>query len=244
MTGQPPELSPETIQALIRREREALAGRLLRGVVHNFSGALQLIRLPLDILEMRMGQGQDPLGELPARLAAIHNGYDRLAEELELLAGKSGQAGQTQPTLLDLAALAREQLGFWRADMYFKHQVQVTTRLEGKAPRVRAAYADVALAFNSLVANALEALAAAGQTSLTVSLENWEGMPALAVADDAPPPAAGIADGLFAAFTGDKGPDHDGLGLFLAGQALAPWRGRLVYLDQPAKTFLLALPPA
>ncbi|MFH1060930.1 MAG: ATP-binding protein [Pseudomonadota bacterium] len=244
MTGPGPLLGPETVQALLRREREALAGRLLRGVVHNFSGALQLIRLPLDILEMRLGMGQGLTEDISPRLIAIHNGYNRVAEELELLAGKSGQAGQTQPVLLDLAAVAREQLGFWRADMYFKHQAQVATRLEGFAPRTRAAYADVALAFNVLVANAVEALAAAGRTGLSISLEVREGMPALLVADDAPPPSPEMAPAMFAAFSGDKGGDHDGLGLFLANAALAPWQGRVVYEDLPAKGFLLTLPPA
>lgn len=235
-------LAPETVQALMRREREALTGRLLRGVVHNLSGALQLIRLPLDIMEMRLGQGQpdDP----GPRLAAIHTGYDRVAEEVALLAGKSTQNLLTHPALLDLAGLAREELAFWRADMYFKHQAQVTTSLDGSAPRVYAAYADVALAFNVLVANALEALAAAGARGLTIDLRTWEGMAALAVSDDAPPPPAAQVERMFAAFGGDKGPEHNGLGLFLAGEALAPWRGRVAYLDLPVKTFLLALPPA
>lgn len=239
---QPVALAPEVVQALLRREREALVGRMLRGVVHNFSGALQLVRLPLDILEMRLAQNL--ADDIAARFKAIHNGYVRVAEELELLAGKSTQAQQGAPVILDLAALAREQLAFWRADMYFKHQAQVVAELEGPGPRVRAAYADVALAFNALVANALEALAAAGATGLAIGLGTWEGQPALAVADDAPPPAPEMAGRMFAAFTGDKGPGHDGLGLFLAGEALAPWQGRLVYNDQAGKTFLLVLPPA
>lgn len=244
MSSGGPELGPEAVKALLRREREALTGRLLRGVVHNLSGALQLIRLPLDILEMRLGMGQGVPEDLGNRLASIHNGYNRVAEELDLMAGKSNQAYQSEPTLLDLAAVAREQLAFWRADMYFKHQAQVATRLEGSAPRVRAAYADVALAFNALVANALEALAAAGRTGLDISLEVGAGGPALVVADDAPLPTADTAATMFAAFSGDKAGDHDGLGLFLANAALAPWRGRVAYRDLPAKAFLLSLPPA
>lgn len=48
---------------------------------------------------------------------------------------------------------------------------------------------------------------------------------------------------MFQPFTGDKGPEHDGLGLYLAGQALAPWGGRVHWRAGSSPTaFNLALP--
>ena len=46
--------------------------------------------------------------------------------------------------------------------MFFKHDVKLETSLECGAFSVRAAYSDVALAFNVLIQNSLEALQAAG----------------------------------------------------------------------------------
>lgn len=235
-------LTPTVIQALLQRERLALVGRLLKGVVHNLSGALQMVRLPVDLLEMRLAQGQSD--DLPARLATIQNGFSRVGLELELLAGKAAQLGACEPELLGLAAVAREQLAFWKADSYFKHQVRLDGNLEETGPLARVCYADLALAFNALVANALEALAAAKTGGLRVRVGWFEGWPGLEVCDDAPGPDPALVPRLFEAFTGDKRPPHDGLGLFLAQEALKPWRGEIRFLAQPEKAFRLVLPPA
>ena len=238
----PDTLPPEVVRALLQRERLALVGRLLRGVVHNLSGALQMVRLPVDLLEMRLAQGQ--LDDLPARLATIQGGFGRVGHELELLAGKAAQLGADAAELLDLASVAREQLAFWKADSYFKHQVSLTGNLEAPGPLARVCHADLALAFNALVANAVEALAATKAAGLRITTGVFDGWPGLAVGDDAPGPDPGLAARLFEAFVGDKQPPHDGLGLFLAREALKPWRGEVRFVSQPEKTFLLVLPPA
>ncbi|MCA1905492.1 MAG: HAMP domain-containing histidine kinase [Desulfarculus sp.] len=240
MTGSG-ELSPEVVQALLQRERLALVGRLLRGVVHNLSGALQMVRLPVDLLEMRLSQGHSD--DLPARLTTIQNGFGRVGQELDLLASKAAQLGATEPELLNLAAVAREQLAFWKADSYFKHQVTLTGNLDEPGPLVRASLADLALAFNALVANAVEALAQAKAGGLRVTAGVFAGRPGLAVSDDAPGPAPTLIPRLCQAFTSDKQPPHDGLGLFLAREALRPWGGDISFVSQPEKTFLLLLPP-
>lgn len=235
-------LAPEVVQALLQRERLAMVGRLLRGVVHNLSGALQMVRLPVDLLEMRLSQGQSD--DLPARLATIQNGFGRVAHELDLLAGKAAQLGATEPELLNLAAMAREQLAFWKADSYFKHQVTLTGNLDEPGPLVRANLADLALAFNALVANAVEALALAKASGLRVTAGVFGGLPGLAVSDDAPGPDPDLIPRLGEAFTTNKQPPHDGLGLFLAREALRPWGGDIRFDPQPEKTFLLVVPPA
>ncbi len=236
------QLTPEVVQALLRRERLALVGRLLKGVVHNLSGAMQMVRLPVDLMEMRLAQGQQD--DIAARLATIQSGFGRVGQELELLAGKAAQLGAETPELLDLAGVAREQLAFWKADSYFKHQVRVTGNLEASGPLTRASHADLALAIHALVANAVEALAAAKASGMRVTVGLSDGMPSLAVSDDAPGPVPDLVPRLFEPFAGDKQPHHDGLGLFLARAALEPWRGQITFVPQPEKTFLLVLPPA
>ncbi len=235
-------LPPAVVQALLQRERLALVGRLLKGVVHNLSGALQMVRLPVDLLEMRLAQGQGD--DLPARLATIQNGFGRVGQELELLAGKAAQMEASEAELLNLAAVAREQLAFWKADSYFKHQIQLDGDLDQSGPLVRACQADLALAFNALVANAVEALAAARGVGLRVRAGLFAGRPGLEVGDDAPGPDPALAPRLFEAFAGDKQPPHDGLGLFLAQEALRPWGGEIQFVAQPEKVFRLVLPPA
>lgn len=238
-----PELPPQVVQALLRRERVALVGRLLKGVVHNLSGGLQMLRLPMDLLELKLAQGQTQ--DLAYKLKAMQQGFERTGGEVDLLAAKAGQFqfSQPQPQPLDLGQMAREQLAFWRADMYFKHEAEVETDLPAACPKVLADYQDVACAFNALVANALEALAPAGARRLQVCWRQEAQRSLLMVGDNGPGPASAMAPVMFEAFTTDKGGEHDGLGLFLARAALAPWGGELRWQAGPPLTvFVLDLP--
>ena len=47
---------------------------------------------------------------------------------------------------------------------------------------------------------------------------------------------------MFEPFTGDKGPEHDGLGLYLAGAAVSGWGGRVLWLPDPPARFAICLP--
>jgi C4-dicarboxylate-specific signal transduction histidine kinase len=235
-----PELSQPLVQALLRRERLAQVGRLLRGVVHNLSGGLQMLRLPLDLLELKLAQGQTQ--DLEAKLGAIHHGFDRTNAEVDLLAAKAGQLQHEEAAPLDLALLAQDQLAFWRADMYFKHETQLETDLPKASPKCLAAYPDVACAFNVLVANSLEAMAPAGARRLRVDWRQEQGWALLSLADDGPGPSPEVAPRMFEPFIGDKGGAHDGLGLYLAKAALAPWGGDIRWQAGPLTVFSLALP--
>lgn len=237
-----PELSPPAVRALLRRERLALVGRLLKGVVHNLSGGLQMLRLPMDLLELKLAQGQTQ--DLASKLKAIHHGFERTGSEVELLAAKASQfQGGEQAQPLDLCQLAREQLAFWRADMYFKHEIELEADLPAACPKVLAPYLDVACAFNALVANALEALAPAGARRLQVRWRQEGTRGRLLVGDNGPGPGPETAEVMFEPFTGDKGGEHDGLGLFLARAALAPWGGQVGWQAGPPLTvFALDLP--
>lgn len=234
------ELSPEVVRALIRRERLALLGRLLKGVVHNVSGAMQMLRLPLDLMELRLAQGESR--DLGSKLQAMQQGMTRLGEEVDLLSARSLHASGGEPSLLDLSRLAGEQLAFWRADMFFKHEAQLERDLPLGGMPVRAVYADAALAFNLLLANALESIRACGAKGLSVRHVQTEGMAVLSVADQGPGPAPEMVARMFEPFTTDKGPAHDGLGLFLARQALAPAGGVVSWETQGQPRFQMALP--
>ncbi len=236
-----PELPDPVVRALLRRERLAQWGRLVRGVVHNLSGGLQMLRLPLDLLELKLAQGQTQ--DLAAKLGAIHHGFDRTSAEVDLLAAKASQMQNEEAAPLDLSRLAREQLAFWRADMYFKHEAQVDTDLPETTPKCLASYLDVASAFNALVANALEAMALTGARGLAVSWRQEGDRAVILVADDGPGPAPEMAPRMFEAFSSDKDGAHDGLGLFLAARALAPWGGEVRWEAGSSPTvFGLTLP--
>jgi len=235
-------LDPRWVRALIRREQLALVGRLLQGLRHNISGAVQMIRLPLDLMEMQLLQGKAL--DMTTKLDALKKGALRLDQELDLLSEKSIQLQRTGPEVFDLFQMAHQQLDFWRADMFYKHDVDLRLELASDSALVQAAYQDVALAFNCLVINALEALRASEKRGLSLRSGLGPEGPWLVVADEAGGPTPEIRPRMFEPFVTDKGEEHDGLGLFLAQEALAPWQGRLEWVEEPLAGFRLSLPPA
>ena len=233
-------LSPVVIEALLRRERMALVGRLLGGVVHNISGPLQMITLPLDRMEMDLARGETP--QLTKYWPHLKQGISKLLAEVELLGSKVLNLHDLEPRKIDLAEMAQEQLAFWRADMFFKHQVELVSDLPFGRVTLQAAYADVALAFNAVMANALESLEAAKQTGLKIKVHQQPGQAGLLVEDSGPGPEPSLAQRMFEPFVGNKGENHDGLGLFLAREALARWRGELHWRPGAPGGFFIAFP--
>lgn len=233
-------LSDQAVRALLRREREALVGRLLPGLVHNLSGAIQMIRLPLDMVGLLLSQAnQQAAGE---RLESVNQGLERLTHELEVLGTKCLQSDSAKDDVFDLEQLARQQLEFWRADLFFKHDVKVSLLLEGGGPIARGSWLDTCLAFNSLIANSLEAVRATDDPTITVSAWKNGAKAGLMVSDSGPGPDEQYRDRMFEAFVSSKGEEHDGLGLFLSRYAMRAHQGDVTWQAGPAGGFLLALP--
>lgn len=235
------DISPRLLAALLDRERVILTARLLAGVVHNLSGAVQMISLPLDLAQLALDRGDMP--NMEARINSVHQGLGRLMGEVELLAVRSLNDQRRQAEPLDLAKLAREQLDFWRAELFFKHEVALKRDLSLKRGWAKAPYVDVALALNNLLGNALDAVRPTPEPWIGVRAFKQEDCLGLEVSDSGPGPSAAAAAAMFQPFAGDKGPEHEGLGLFLAAKALEPWGGRVLWRqDAPHTTFVIELP--
>ena len=234
------QLPRQVIDALILREKQALVGRLLPGLVHNLSGALQMVRLPLDLMELLMAQGE--VSGAARKMDAVSSGLNRINQEIEMLAAKSVSPDPSAP--LDLTGLVRQELDFWRADMYFKHEVTLDNQLPLRPVLVRCDALDLALAINALVANAVDSLRAADtpQAAITVTLVDEADRIGLKLADNGPGPDPEMAGRMFEPFVTGKPERHDGLGLFLARQALEPHGGRLAWQPGEGGGFVLDLP--
>lgn len=238
-----PTLSPELVRALIDRERLLLTGRLLPGVVHNLSGGVQTMSLPLDLARLALQRGD--AAKLSDKLDTLREGLERLTTEVGLLARRSRVERKLAPEPLNPAELAGGELDFWRGDLFVKHDVSLERELPTDLGLARCAPADTALAFNLLLANAVEAVQGGPSPVIKVRLLALDDGLALEVSDSGPGPGAELAESMFEPFVGDKGEGHDGLGLFLAMEALKPWGAAVAWLpEEPRTTFRISLPRA
>lgn len=241
MSG-PQALSEELIQALLRRERQALVARLLPGMVHNISGAMQMVRLPLDLIELQLGQKD--IDAALKRLQSVKDGMNRLNREMGRLSSKCPQKGDDQPAPLDLAYLAEIELDYWGSDLFFKHEVTLQLQLDPPPPMALGSMLDTCLALNCLVANAVEAMAGSDQPVITVRPWLEQNQSGLVVSDSGSGIDQAIASDMFDPFTTTKAGGHDGLGLFLARRAIAGQGGDVFWQDGDLEGFVIALPLA
>jgi len=235
------DLSQPVIDALLQRERIILSARLLSGVVHNLSGAVQMISLPLDLAQLALNKGE--VHNMEARLGSVRQGLERLMGEVGLLAVRSLGDQRREAEPLDLAKLATEQLDFWKGELFVKHELTLNRELGQSLGWAKAAYADVALALNSVLANAVDAVRGTQEPWVTVRGFKRDGWLVLEVSDGGPGLSGEMAAKLFEPFVGDKGGEHAGLGLFLANKVLEPWGAGVVHqADAPHTTFSIELP--
>ena len=236
------DMDSRLLGALLAREREVLAGRLLQGLTHNLAGTLQMIRLPLDLVEAYLGQGK--IDRATGKMAEVQAAFNQAEGLMQYLAAYSANLARTKPRDYDLGQLAREHLNFWLADMFFKHEVTLTTEIALGHARVHARYADVALALSALIRNSLDSLMACGKRGLSLRLLLEGERAGILVADEGPGLDPDWSERAFLPHESQKDPSHQGLGLFLAQEAVRPWGGELVWRAGPEKGFLLSLPLA
>lgn len=233
-------LSEKAINALVAREKLAFVGRLLKGVIHNISGAVQMVRLPLDLMELRL-EAMDA-EQIKQKLESSQHGLVKLTEEINMLAARSNQGQRISPDPIDLNQLVVEQLPFWKADPYFKHQVNVELQTNDHLPLLKISYVDVSLAINELIANAIESLVNSKTVEMTICIKQDADGALVEITDSGPGPTADMINIMFDPFTSDKGDGHDGLGLFLANRVLSNWNGSIDWQPSRPSTFSMQLP--
>jgi C4-dicarboxylate-specific signal transduction histidine kinase len=230
------DLDPQIIQILVQYERQALVGRLLRGLVHNLSGAIQMVRLPLDLLEIQLKKGGATNSNFT--IDSVQEGMAKIFQELELLSAKSAHFIDAEVRQLDLGTLVHEQLEFWRADLFFKHDVSNKVQVESRLPKVHGPYCDVAMAFNIMVEACLEGLRESASPSLSIKIWNEGGMVKLALQGNGEGPSPANAP-----LQNDQGLlDTKGVRIYLARHTAKSLGGSLEAVSSPNWGMILSLP--
>lgn len=112
--------------------KEFLVGRLWEGVVHNINSPLQIASMNLEILKMQKDSGSafpEPIWE---RIEQITDSIDRIQHITNILV-KRKEFGESGPTAVILEEIIRNELEFWIADLFFKHNIKKDVVLGEKA---------------------------------------------------------------------------------------------------------------
>lgn len=113
-------------------KRLAEIGRLCAGTGHNIMTPLSLIMMHSDMLALKL-KGQDTLLK---HLEEIGDQVTRLTRIAELMMWKTQVAQKKTPTIIQVGTLVQDNLDFWLGDMFFKHNLEKTFKINIQTPPV------------------------------------------------------------------------------------------------------------
>jgi two-component system NtrC family sensor kinase len=244
-----------------RYYRHSSVGRRCLGLVHQMNTPLQVISFQLDLLEQKfrekwaMATGSSPAEaeKLEARNQYCQEKFHQLRRELDKLENFTrslalqGRHEDSQEKLpLDLNQLWRQELEFYLAHPFFKHQVSKDFHFEDVLPLYPGYYIDFSQSFRNLIDNALEAMEGMDCPRLNVVTATRSKQIILRIGDTGVGIPPVDLPWIFEPFFTTKRTAHQvrsGLGLFMVRRLLAPYRAEVRVDSLPGETWVsISLP--
>ncbi len=204
------------LAAVIDQHKISVLGTLVKGIVHNFNGALQILSMRMELLQRLLAPDK---GEtFRAAREQVDQGLgqiDHFRGLIEALMRKGIHDESEGLQLIQPNDLLEECLALLYHNLFFKHQVRVNKNLSSALPLCRASYADLSLGIWSLLQNALEAMESSPAKVLTVGTETDGKQVQILIRDTGCGIPKEKEPRLFEPFFTTKNGRHPGLGLFI-----------------------------
>jgi signal transduction histidine kinase len=221
------------LAAFIQCQRAAILGSLLRGIIHNLNGSLQILSMQMELLQRMLPRGEDKLQE---QMDKCLGQIDRFKGLLEVLIQREIHDEQESPQPILLNDILEEDLSLLHHNLFFKHQVKVHKDLAASLSLLRGSRVHFSQAFMNLIQNSLEAMEGSPRKELILRTRA-QGTQVQVIIQDT---GCGISDEvkphLFEPFFTTKGGNRAGLGLFVARMLLAPYGASFGYSSREAET--------
>lgn len=260
-------IEPMQEEVLLKKLGEHYYGifllRLLDGIIHNLNGPLQSLYIRSEQMEQNLNRLLGALEsrelnqaeQLASRMADKAKGFYKNLDDLnaQLRQLSSDLVFQRHSKIEDVQVneVIKACLFVLNADMFFKHQVTKTLKLNKDLPPVRARTTGLSIIVLNLVQNALEAMADAEDKHLVIETIAQDDEVVVRVQDSGQGiPEKDIQNIYKSFFTTrkthggqDEGEDHAGVGLSILSLFLKECRGTIACDSRPGKTtFTLQIP--
>lgn len=114
-------LTNEECQYLFDNLPAQLTAMLIKGIVHNLNGPLQVVSMQTELIDKIKSINQQQIDNLQANIK-------RLEKQIQYIANHANtNTNQAQPIILN--DMIEQELAFWNADLFFKHKVNKTINL-------------------------------------------------------------------------------------------------------------------
>ncbi len=170
--------------------QDCLVGRLAKGIVHNINGPIQILSMQLELcrfglsnnvhameeliasghLEERARQLCKGFSDLSSRIDQMEDALHRIEHNVRLV-GNRGDTRDPEPRPLILTSILQEELDFWKADLFFKHQVEVHTDFPEEPPIIFAVEKTLRDLLDGVLGACVEQLKGSDTKKMSVSLK-------------------------------------------------------------------------
>ena len=210
-------LSAEKLfSAFIGQYKISILGTLLKGIIHNLNGSLQVLSMRMELLQRLLAQERG--GTAPAAREQTEQclkQIDQFREMVEALMRKGVHDESQGLQLIQPNELLEECFALLHHNLSFKHQVEVIRKFSSALPPLRTSYSDLSLGIWSLLQNAVEAMEGTPAKVLTLRTETDGKQVRIHVQDTGCGIPEEIKPRIFEPFFSTKKGKHLGLGLFI-----------------------------
>ena len=239
----PGDQTQKIVSAFIDHHRYATLGSLVKGIIHNLNGSLQILLMHMELLgRMLEGKDRNP-DQIHNKMEQCLRQVDKLKSIIEGLVTKAKHDEEDSPQVFNLNQLLEECLALLHHNLFFKHNVNVKKVFSPRLPPLHGYYIDFHEGLLNLINNAIEAMEETPERELTLVTKTDKGQVEVIIGDT----GCGIDDQakpyLFTPFFSTKGGKHNGLGLYIAKELLAPYGASFSHTSREGETiFSVTLP--
>jgi signal transduction histidine kinase len=212
------------LSAFTERYRYSTLGSLVKGIIHNLNGSLQILSMHMELLQMMLGKRGDQWeSQVQHRMGQCLDQLDKFRMIVETLAEKARHDEQDSPQSFNLNDLIEEELALLHHNLFFKHQVSVKRELATHLPLLTGYYIEFSEGLQNVLRNAIEAMEETERKELTLRTEFLGEFLEVGIGDTGCGVSEKVRPHLFQPFFTTKGGRHNGLGLYLSKELLAPY---------------------
>jgi signal transduction histidine kinase len=265
--GWMPSATSSTERALLRKMMDYYYGlyllEVIQGVVHNLNGPLQIVYIRTEQLQQNLqkligaaqSQGsselEDLLSDMEEKIQSSLSGLDDLNSQLRHLNSDLMAEGCSAFGDVNLNQVIEECLFLLNANMFFKHSVNKTLKLEDNIPILKGRKTDFSIVMLCLLQNAVEALADAEEKRIVIETLRRKDAVAIRVQDSGRGISEQDREYIYDLCYTTKNctenksalPKHAGLGLCLVSLVLEDYQGSIACESTPGQTtFTVRIP--
>jgi len=247
-------------EELVSRERQAIVGKMVQGIVHNLRGPISAAQGNVQLQQMNFDsflESVSPMEENTQVLAekikksSLHvlNAIEKTSELIDSLLTQGGSNPSETKQSLNLNELIEKELKFIRSETIMKHGVRVKLDLNGNMPSITGMYSDFSQVFYNLVKNACEAMKDSERKQILISTLSDKENITISFSDTGPGIDPEKISSIFDPFYSTKSKSSEtksgsGLGLFVSSQLMAQYQGSIEVKNngEIGSSFLIKIP--